>query len=292
MLQKSTWQHLRIPFSFYLLPVFVFACAAVKPSDWTKVVLVFFILHFLLYPASCGYNSWFDKDEKSIGGLEHPPKVTRELYWISLLFDVIAVIIGFFISWQFAVMLVIYGLASKAYSHPLTRWKRLPLTGWFVAGFFQGYFTFLMVLTGVAGLQPGELWTPALQWPALLTSALLWGSYPMTQVYQHEEDGRRGDETISRKLGISGTFHFTAICFLLSSTGFSWYFYCSFGLTTAIVFLVAMLPLLAFFIWWYVQVRKDISAANFKNTMRLNLYSAVCLNLFFGWLWIFGPIGQ
>ncbi len=285
MIQKSTWLHLRIPFSFYLLPVFVFACAVAKPYDWLAVALVFTILHFFLYPASCGYNSWFDKDEQSIGGLEKPPAVEKELYWVSLAFDAIAVALGLFIGWQFAIMLVIYGLASKAYSHPFTRWKRLPLTGWFVAGFFQGYFTFLMVVMGVTGAQASELWTPQLQWPALLTSALLWGSYPMTQVYQHEEDGKRGDETISRKLGVLGTFHFTAICFLLASAGFVWYFVAFFGFAPAVAFAVAMSPVLVFFVWWYFKVRNRLAAADFKNTMQLNLYSAVCLNLFFVWLW-------
>lgn len=287
MLQKSTWLHLRIPFSFYLMPVFVFACAVVQPTDWPAVILVFLLLHFLLYPASCGYNSWFDKDEKSIGGLEHPPQVSKELYYVSLLFDLIAVAIGLFISWQFAAMLIVYGLASKAYSHPLTRWKRRPYTGWFVAGFFQGYFTFIMVATGVKVMPWEEVLDWKIQAPAILTSALLWGSYPMTQVYQHDEDGRRGDETLSRKLGISGTFHFTAICFLAASGGFFLYFYQLGGMIPALVFAAAMLPLLVFFVWWYLQVRRDPGAANFRNTMRLNLYSAVCLNLFFTWLWIF-----
>ena len=32
-----------------------------------------------------------------------------------------------------------------------------------------------------------------------------WRAYPMTQIFQHEED-KRGDETLSLKLGIKGTF--------------------------------------------------------------------------------------
>ncbi|MEQ8812426.1 MAG: ubiquinone biosynthesis protein UbiA, partial [Imperialibacter sp.] len=78
MLQKATWLHLRIPFSFYLLPVFVFACATVKPGGLLLTGIIFLILHLFLYPASNGFNSYFDKDEESIGGLEHPPKVSEE----------------------------------------------------------------------------------------------------------------------------------------------------------------------------------------------------------------------
>lgn len=73
MLQTSTWLHLRIPFSFFLMPVFLFAVSiSPEPALW-RTVLVFFITHFLLYPASNGFNSYYDKDENSIGALEKPP---------------------------------------------------------------------------------------------------------------------------------------------------------------------------------------------------------------------------
>ncbi len=280
--------HLRIPFSFYLLPVFAFAVATVAPQLLFPTFLAFTILHLFLYPASNGFNSYFDKDEDSIGGLEKPPAVSLELYRVSLLFDAIALVLALTLGWRFALMAFGYGLASKAYSHPLTRWKRRPYLGWWVAGFFQGYFTFLMVVVGITGLSFSEILVFKYQFPALLTSALLWGSYPMTQVYQHDEDGRRGDVTLSRKLGILGTFHFTAICFVVASSGFFWYFFSAYRLGISLAFLVAMAPVLVYFIWWYSRVQKDRSEANFKNTMRLNLYSAICLNLFFVWLWWVG----
>ncbi len=288
LLQKATWQHLRIPFSFYLLPVYVFACASAHADDIFPILLVFGILHLFLYPASNGFNSYFDKDEESIGGLEKPPKVSEELYWAALIFDVIALAAGLWIGWLFTLMLFVYGLASKAYSHPLTRWKKRPYLGWLVAGFFQGYFTFMMVIVGLGEADWETIFQTQYLVPALLSSALLWGSYPMTQVYQHKEDGRRGDETLSRKLGILGTFYFTAICFSAATGGFFWYFLTTYGQLEALVFVAAMGPVLVFFLWWYFKVRQDLSQANFRYTMRLNLYSALCLNLFFAWLWIVG----
>lgn len=277
--------HLRIPFSFYLLPVFMFAAATAVPQQLFSTFLAFTILHLFLYPASNGFNSYFDKDEDSIGGLEKPPAVSLELYRVSLLFDAIALGLALTLGWRFMLMAFGYGLASKAYSHPLTRWKRRPYLGWWVAGFFQGYFTFLMVVVGITGLSFSEVLVFKYQFPALLTSALLWGSYPMTQVYQHDEDGRRGDVTLSRKLGILGTFHFTAICFLVASGGFFWYFFSAYSLGISLTFLASLTPVLVYFLWWYSKARGNRSQANFKNTMRLNLYSAICLNLFFAWLW-------
>ena len=73
MLSASTIKLLRIPFSFFLSPMYFFALAQVPHIDWVKAALIFFILHFLIYPASNGYNSYMDRDTKSIGGLGETP---------------------------------------------------------------------------------------------------------------------------------------------------------------------------------------------------------------------------
>src|SRR6187431_2412163 len=140
MFSSSSWLHLGIPFSYFLLPVFLFSLS-VSPNITEKTLLwTFLIVHIFLYPASNGYNSYFDKDEKSIGGLKNPPPVNKGLYFLSLLFDVIAIALAFVkIGWAFAVMVFVYGLASKVYSHPSTRLKKYPIGGWLFTGFFQGF---------------------------------------------------------------------------------------------------------------------------------------------------------
>lgn len=283
-MKKSTILHLRIPFSFFLLPVFLFAAAIIKKFDWSYFFLVFFILHFLLYPASNGYNSYFDKDEKSIGGLKSPPKVTRELFNVAWMLDVLAMALGLIISVEFSVMLFIYGMVSKAYSHPYVRLKKMPFIGWLAAGVFQGYFTVLMVCLALGDLSLAGLADVRIQMAGILSTMLLFGSYPMTQVYQHEEDSRRGDRTISLLLGIRGTFHFTAIFFTLSVAMFVWFFTSFYSKSTALLFVGSLLPVLLFFSWWYIKVRQDPGQADFEKTMKLNLLSSLCLNLFFIYL--------
>ena len=81
MISRSTLLHLRIPFSLFLLPIFLFALSISNNLFFENVLLIFFIIHFLIYPASNGYNSYFDKDEGSIGALKNPPNVTQELYY-------------------------------------------------------------------------------------------------------------------------------------------------------------------------------------------------------------------
>src|SRR5690606_26197059 len=101
MISRSSLRHLRIPFSLILMPVFLFALSVTPNLDGGRLVIVFLALHLFLYPSSNGYNSYFDKDEESIGGLKHPPKVTSDLYWLSHGFLAIAIALGLMISWSF-----------------------------------------------------------------------------------------------------------------------------------------------------------------------------------------------
>ena len=83
-MNKSTLLHLRIPFSFFLMPFFCFAVSQVETVNWTEAIIAFLAIHLFLYPASNGYNSYYDKDEESIGGLEAPPPVDKQLLIASL----------------------------------------------------------------------------------------------------------------------------------------------------------------------------------------------------------------
>lgn len=287
MFSRSSWLHLRIPFSYFLLPVFLFSVAISPNISEPRLLWVFIILHLFLYPASNGFNSYFDKDEKSIGGLKNPPKVDKGLYYLSLTFDVIALLLGYFIITPlFAVMLFVYGMVSKAYSHPMVRLKKYPVGGWLAAGLFQGAFTFLMCYVGLNNFSLSACLNAHVLIPALLTSVVLWANYPMTQVYQHEEDLKRGDHTLSVKLGIRGTFYFTALVFGVATVQFTFYFIEFYEPKYAIAFLTALTPVLLYFLFWFLKVRQDESKANYGYAMGLNFISATCLNIFFIYLFL------
>jgi 1,4-dihydroxy-2-naphthoate octaprenyltransferase len=284
---RSVLLHLRIPFSYFLLPVFLFSVAISPNLNDSRLLWVFVILHVFLYPASNAYNSYFDKDEKSIGGLKSPPPVNKSLYFTALLFDIIAVVLGYLkISLLFALMLLIYGLVSKAYSHPAIRLKKYPYFSWLITGLFQGLFTFLMCYVGINNFSIDNSMTLHVIVPAALTSLLLWGSYPMTQIYQHEEDAKRGDLTLSMKLGIRGTFIFTALLFGVATIGFVFYFTNFYSIKYAYQFLLALSPVLLFFGFWFFKVTRNENNANYENTMLLNFISATCLSVFFIWFFL------
>ncbi|MEQ9592667.1 MAG: UbiA family prenyltransferase [Cyclobacteriaceae bacterium] len=281
MLTKSTWLHLRIPFSYFLMPVYFFALAISPNFTEPRLIWSFLIIHLLLYPASNGFNSYFDKDEKSIGGLKNPPPVNVGLYYTSLLFDVVALILALKISALFSGMLFVYGLVSKAYSHPSVRLKKYPIVGWLVIGLFQGFFAFLMCYVGINGFELTNLAKTSVLLPAGLTSVMLWASYPLTQVYQHEQDAKSGDHTISMKLGIRGTFYFCATVFTLAAIAFFSYFATYHSIKYGWAFIAILSPVVLYFLIWLVRVLKDEKMANFGGTMWMNFVSATCLNIFF-----------
>ncbi len=285
MTLRSTLLHLRIPFSFFLLPIFLFALAVSPNLILQRLTWIFVILHLLVYPASNGYNSYFDKDEKSIGGLRNPPPVFRALYWVSLLLDLVALVLAVvYVSIDFAVMVFVYGLVSKAYSHPAVRLKKRPVVGWLATGFFQGFFIFLACYMALNKMDISSAIQIHVLWPATLTSLMLWANYPMTQVYQHEEDAKRGDRTLSLVLGVRGTFLFTAGFFGLAVVGFVLYFLRYYADRQALAFLVSLAPVLAYFGYWFLRVWRNPAYANFTYTMWLNILSAVSIIGFFTWL--------
>lgn len=287
MISNSTWQHLRIPFSIFLSPVYFFALSQSQDPDLFNALLSFICLHIFVYPASNGFNSFYDKDEKSIGGLKNPPKVENQLLIFSLLFDAIGFIIALFISLEFAFCIFLYGIVSKAYSHPAIRLKKSPIFGLLAVGIFQGYLIYIAVNQFLIKTDLTAVFHPEIQIPAIISTVLLLGSYPMTQIYQHEEDKKRGDITISLILGIKGTFIFTMIMFLFTDILFAYYFY-SFGdFQDFIILQLFLAPVLIYFNWWMLKSWKNENEVNFERTMLLNSISSVCMIIFFLYLIIF-----
>jgi len=288
LISHSTLKHLRITFSFNLLPIFLFGLVITPQSiNWIDAIVLFLCWHFFIYPASNGFNSYFDKDKESISGIKYPPKVTKELYYFSIALDVIGILLALCIHLTTAISMLIYGLISKAYSHPSIRLKKRPIVSWIIVSVFQGYFVFLVTYWTIHDIPISRLTTSMIQIPALLTTMMLMSAYPITQVYQHKEDRERGDFTLSLRLGVLGTFHFTALGFVITALGYVSYFFYYHDLQTMLLYLILMIPLLIYYIFWYQKVIKSIDLADFEHTMKLNRLSALCLNTFFLLLIIF-----
>lgn len=277
MLHASTIQLLRFHFSFFLLPVFLFALSEVPAINTTHALLIFFILHFLVYPSSNGYNSYMDRDDTPIGGLSKPMQPTRQLFMVSVVMDIAAIALSFLISYWFAICIVAYIAASRAYSYRGIRLKKYPVVGYLTVVVFQGSLTFFMVYHG-AHIEKTLAVPPA---GMVAAGLLIGGFYPLTQVYQHQADRADGVQTISAMLGYRGTFIFTAIIYTLAMSVIAWMFMSRGEESKFFVLATAMLPILVYFFVWAGKVWKDVHKADFHHTMRMNLLASLCTNTAF-----------
>jgi 1,4-dihydroxy-2-naphthoate polyprenyltransferase len=277
MLSPSTIQLLRFHFSFFLLPVYLFALSQVPVINTAHALLIFVILHLLVYPSSNGYNSYMDRDETPIGGVKAPLPPTRQLFYTSVIMDVAAILLSLYISYWFAFCIVTYIAASRAYSYRGIRLKKYPVAGYLTVILFQGAVTYFMVYHG-SSINKTLAIPPA---GMVAASLLIGGFYPLTQIYQHEADKKDGVLTISALLGYRGTFIFTALIYTLAMSVLAWWYFRNEEQNKFLALATVMLPILVYFFRWAGLVWKDARAANFANTMRMNILASICTNLAF-----------
>jgi 1,4-dihydroxy-2-naphthoate polyprenyltransferase len=259
------------------MPVFWFALSQENNIHTGNAILVFMILHLLVYPASNGYNSYMDRDTESVGGIKNPMQPTKELFYVTIVMDTVAIALSCMISLYFVIGIIAYILASRAYSYRGVRLKKYPVAGYLTVVFFQGAVTFFLVMHGCSA-------DKTLQVPAagmLAASLLIGGFYPLTQIYQHQQDKADGVTTLSMLLGYNGTFIFTALIYLFAVSTLAYQLISNNQFNSFLIIQIFFIPVLAYFFWWFSKVRAEHSAANFVNTMRMNMLASVCTNAAF-----------
>jgi 1,4-dihydroxy-2-naphthoate octaprenyltransferase len=257
--------------------VFCFAISQTKQLHWGRTLLVFVVLHLLVYPASNGYNSYMDRDTDSIGGVLKPLEPTRELYSVALILDMLALIIALYINLFFFAGILGYILASRAYSYRGIRLKKYPVIGYLTVFIFQGAWVYALVKQTCG---QDALWHT--DYLGMASASAMMGSfYPLTQIYQHRQDKEDGVTTISMLLGYRGTFVFTGIVFGLAMLLLGILLGQQQKLYLFAYMQIFFAPVTVYFMWWFSKVFKHTDAANFKNTMRMNVLASVCTNAAF-----------
>lgn len=270
MLHRSTIQLLRFHFSLFLMPVYWFALSQVVRPEPHRAVIIFIILHILIYPSSNGFNSYMDRDEGSIGGLKSPRRPTPQLLYVSLVMDLLALALGFLIGYYFVIAAAIYILASRAYSARSIRLKKFPVIGYMTVVICQGALVFYMVYQG-----SHAVWISRAPTLGMISASLLIGGfYPLTQIYQHEADAKDGVRTISAQLGIRGTFIFCGIVYGLAFSTLAFFLLSSLEIKEFFVFSTCQLPILVYFIIWGAQVWKNPELADYRHTMKMNILAS------------------
>jgi hypothetical protein len=193
--------HLRLPFQLTLAPFMLWGAALSHVRLDARFALAFAVLQVCFYGGTTAFNSHYDKDEGPVGGIEAPPPPGPWLLPGSVALQVLGLGLSAIIGLRFFAACLVYAVLGVLYSHPSTRLKARPFGSWAVVMVGQGALGALagFVATGASHVTLEAAW--GLAGAAILVGAL----YPLTQLFQTEEDGARGDRTAAMVLGRKGT---------------------------------------------------------------------------------------
>jgi 4-hydroxybenzoate polyprenyltransferase len=172
----------------------------------TRTVLAFLLLHFLLYGGANAFNTYYDRDRGPIGGLEKPPPVRPALLPWSLGLQVAGLCLSPLVNLEFTFLYLTLFLIFTAYSHPAVRLKKHAVASLLAIGLGQGGIAFLAgwvsAESSAAGLIGGR--EAAALWGTLSAILIVAGLYPLSQIYQVDEDRSRREATLGVVLGRLG----------------------------------------------------------------------------------------
>lgn len=199
---------------------FLLAIAVTPPltPGWVPALgLVLFVV--FLNGGTLAINSAYDEDEGDIGYLDAPPPPPRHLFAFGMALMALGQLLALVLlppafAWVYAACFAM----SVLYSVPPFRWKAV------------GGMDLLINALGFGTLTPLAGWAlsgrPVPLWAATLMvgfGPLFAALYPLTQLYQVEEDRARGDRTLAIVLGTRRSLQFaiaaTLVAFALFFVG-------------------------------------------------------------------------
>ena len=164
-------------------------------------------------------NSAFDADEGDIGYLQAPPRAPRGLapFALVLMLAGLGLAVWLRVPLGFIGAYLICLAMSVAYSVPPLRLKAVGGVDWIIN--MIGFGT----LTPYAGWAiTGRQLEPAYAIVLLAFCPLFASLYPLTQLYQFEEDSRRGDRTLAIMLGMKRSLGVAIGAMLIAFGLFFW----------------------------------------------------------------------
>jgi 4-hydroxybenzoate polyprenyltransferase len=142
-------------------------------------------------------NSAFDRDEGDIGYLRSPPPAPRHLAIFALLLMVVGQGLSLWLPRSYTLAYATCFALSLVYSMPPFRFKAMAGVDWLIN--MWGFGT----ITPYAGYVATDRAPDLVHAIVLLAFCPLFAAlYPLTQLYQFEEDRRRGDRTFALLLGM------------------------------------------------------------------------------------------
>ncbi len=190
--------------------------SAPRMGDLAMLVPGLLVWVVLLNGGTLAINSAFDRDEGDIGYLDQPPPAPRHLasWGFALMFA--GQVLALALPRGFAIAYAICFAMSLLYSVPPIRLKAVAGADWIIN------------MLGFGALTPYAGWaltrvplSHAAAWALGGFAPLFAALYPLTQLYQMDEDRARGDRTLAIALGIRASLAVSIVSALVAFACFA-----------------------------------------------------------------------
>ncbi|HYW88866.1 MAG TPA: UbiA family prenyltransferase [Chloroflexota bacterium] len=276
---RSVLIHLRLHFQLLLAPVFLWGWLVAGGGFSWSIVLAFVAMHAFLYTGATAFNSYYDRDVGPIGGLAHPPPVVAALLPVSLALKLLGLLLASLVNLLFALVYATFALLSIAYSHPRVRLKGDPWASLVTVGFGQGVLAFLGAWAATRG-ELGAVVSSDGVLGALAATLLILALYPLTQLYQVDEDRKRGDRTIAVVGGARLCFAFSLVCQVLGGAAMLAVVVGRYGPGDGLLILFGLAGQAVVVTWWARHFDPLAVLGNFRIVSALNRASAALLGVY------------
>ena len=274
---RSAFVHLRLPFQLLLAPIFLWGWL-LSGGGWSpRVGLAFVAFHVFLYGGATAFNSYYDRDVGPVGGLAAPPPVSGGL----LPFSLAVKAIGWALAWLVnPIVFWLYGgfvLLSLVYSHPRVRLKARPVASLLVVAVGQGVLAFLAAWAASRD-ELTSAWSRDGVLGTLAATLVVLGLYPLTQLFQVDEDRLRGDRTLAVAWGARASFLVALGCLLAGGTSLVSVVLVRFGTPDGVLLGVGLGLELVAIAFWARHFDPQAVMRNYGRVMRLNASCAAALS--------------
>jgi len=184
---------------------------------WVEALIALILWVVFLNGGTLAINSVFDRDEGDIGYLNAPPPLPRYLLHVSVALLVAGQLLAVMLPAGFQIAYAICFVMSILYSVPPFRFKAVAGVDWVIN--MWGFGTLTPYAAWAATGRPLDFGHSLV---LLAFCPLFAGLYPLTQLYQFDEDRRRGDRTLALILGMRASLIVAVACTLLAFGMLAW----------------------------------------------------------------------
>jgi 4-hydroxybenzoate polyprenyltransferase len=209
--------HLRLHYQFFILSGgYLLGGLYSDQISWGAYILQFLNVHVLLFGGATAFNSYWDRDEGAIGGLKNPPPLQHWMRSAALGLMALGTGLAFFGGPAFLFVYFMSAVLFWLYSTPKARWKGHAWLSLIAIGVSTGTNSFWL---GYLAADPVSSATSAAWIASLAVACVLLSIYPISQLYQIDEDLKRGDRTFAARFGRTGVRLFFVSMFTFGVLG-------------------------------------------------------------------------